>query len=145
MGFEDINVSTVIMMMLMVITIILLVAIGINVLGSCRFKYAMIAIGSNSMNPVFYRGDAIIFENTNDVDRFNVGDILVFKKDDKMVVHRIIDIKNIEGEKIFYTKGDNNLSKDEGFIDDTNIIGRVRFKIVKIGKPTIWLHEIFES
>ena len=127
------------------IIILLLFTLEVNILASCRFKYAMIAIGSDSMNPVFYKGDAILYENTKDVNRFNVDDILVFRKDTRVVVHRIIDIKDVEGEKIFYTKGDNNNGPDGYPITEKDVIGLYKNKIKYVGIISVSLKDLFRS
>ena len=59
----------------MVLTMFLIFVVA---LISGVFKYKMIAIGSDSMNPIYYRGDAIIYEKDTDIQK---GDILVFEYD----------------------------------------------------------------
>ncbi len=83
---------------------------------------------SDSMNPVFKKNDIIIIQEQNE---YKVGDIVAYIADDgNIVTHRIIE-KNENG---FYTKGDNNNTKDEVLIHSNNIIGK--FKIVLYSSKT---------
>lgn len=127
------------------IIILFMMIIVLTILTSCKYKYAMIAIGSNSMNPTIYKGDAVIYESNVDMSEYNIGDILVFKKDSKVVVHRIIDIKNIEGERIFYTKGDNNNGADGYPIIKTEVLGKCKKRIRFIGIFSVYLNELINS
>ena len=51
----------------------------------------------------------------------------------------------IDNETIYYTKGTNNQQQDEGYRTDNDIIGVVKFKIMLIGWPTIWLNDWFHK
>lgn len=83
---------------------------------------------SNSMNPIFKKNDIIIIQEQNE---YKVGDIIAYIADDgNIITHRIIE-KNENG---FYTKGDNNNTKDETLIHSNNIIGK--FKMVIYSSKT---------
>ena len=104
------------------------------------FRYQMISIGSNSMNPVIQRGDTIIFDK--EYKKVKKGDILVFSNDGVIVVHRVIEIKN-NGGKIYYrTKGDNNRVADQDLISHDQIIGIMKWRIPYIGYPSVWIKEL---
>lgn len=110
------------------------------------FRYYALAIASGSMHPVFDRGSVVITEQVKDkYDNYNKlkeGEIIAFKADKIIVVHRIIRIVNIGDEVFYYTKGDANEEEDNYLIKKENIIGIVRFKIPYIGYPTVWFSEI---
>ncbi len=106
--------------------------------------YHMIAIGSNSMNPIYYKGDAVIYEKT-DASKINKGDILVFDVDNKIITHRVVSIVKIGNKYYFQTKGDNNTSVDTQIIDETKVYGKVKYIIKYIGYPTIKLQELFKD
>ena len=75
---------------------------------------------SDSMNPVFKKNDIIIIQEQNE---YKVGDIVAYIADDgNIVTHRIIE-KNENG---FYTKGDNNNTKDKTLIHSNSIIGKFK-------------------
>ncbi|MEG0995159.1 MAG: hypothetical protein RSE91_04255, partial [Bacilli bacterium] len=50
---------------------------------SGNFKYVPIAIMSNSMDPIFERGDVLIYKKVTDFDNLKPGNILVFVNDNK--------------------------------------------------------------
>jgi len=121
------------------------VVFAINILVSCSFKYNMIAIGSASMQPKINKGDAIVYEKLDKDNLPKVGEILVFHKDDKTVVHRIIEVVDIsDKEKIYYTKGDNNETPDGYPIQIKDIRGVVKKRIRYIGIPSVILGELIK-
>lgn len=81
------------------------------------FGYGTSTVGSDSMEPELYRGDFIIIEATDD---YQEGDIVVFIKDDLLIVHQIISV--VEDGVI--TKGI-NASGDDGTIPLSSIYGEV--------------------
>ena len=118
----------------------------INILVSCSFKDNMIAIGSGSMSPKIEKGDAVIYEKFDGKNMPEKEQILVFHKDKKIIVHRIIDVVDInEKEKIYYTKGDNNDSPDGYPIETKDIVGVVKTKIKYIGIPSVLISELIKK
>lgn len=111
-------------------------------LTSGLFKYQMVAIMSDSMVPIFYRGDAILYQKTNDLKNIEVGTVIAFKVNDILVTHRVIEKEEISGKYYFYTKGDNNNTVDNVKITEENVKGIVIFRVPYIGFPTVWLNEI---
>lgn len=124
----------------MIITITFLIIIIILVSGI--FKYKMIAIASDSMNPVYYRGDAIIYEKVS-IDELQKNDILVFEYNNSVVTHRIINIIEEDGQKYFQTKGDNNEQADMNLVSIEDVLGKVKYIVKYIGFPTVWFNEKF--
>ena len=122
---------------------IIIFLIIIIILVSGIFNYQMIAIASNSMEPLYERGDAIIFEriDKNDIE---TGDIIVFKKDNIILAHRVVRVREDYTKKYFYTKGDANKSVDSGYVVEDAVLGVVRNVVKFIGYPTVWLNELFE-
>lgn len=124
--------------------IILCISISIIfiMLISCKFKYGILVIGSGSMTGTINKGDAVVYEAYKNQD-INEGDIIIFTKEEMQVVHRVIDIRLVNGEYRYYTKGDYNSEADDGHITQSQIVGLVKFKIKYIGYPTLWLRDIF--
>jgi signal peptidase len=110
---------------------------------SCKFSYGILVIGSGSMSGSIEKGDVVFFHNKK--EPLEVGDVIVFQKDDIRVVHRIVDIKNINDEFRYYTKGDANPTPDEKYVTDDLLAGKVLFRIRYIGKPTLWLRSLFSK
>lgn len=116
------------------------------ILVSGLFKYQMIAIASNSMNPVFYRGDAIVMEKYDGKDSIKVGDILVFESSGAMIIHRVIEVIDVENEVSAYrTKGDNNDVPDPKIVTDGQIIGKFKFGVKFIGYPSVMLQNMLKK
>jgi len=120
------------------ITICLLIII---ILVSGISKYQMIAIASNSMFPIYQRGDAIIFEKV-DKTSIEVGDIIVFENNKKLITHRVVKIKENMNRLYFYTKGDANNSNDAEPVIENDVLGVVKNVVKYIGYPTIKINEI---
>ena len=113
------------------------------ILVSGLFKYKMIAIATNSMVPSYGRGDAVIYKKVSS-EEIEVGDILVFEKDNRIITHRVTK-KWISNNKYhFNTKGDNNNGIDSFAPSSDDILGKVTFSIKYIGYPTVIVSEFFE-
>lgn len=127
-------------------TAISLVVFGALVmLVSREFRYAMIAIGSDSMIGEFNKGDAVIYEQFDKYEEsLKVGDVIVFVKNGVMIVHRINDIYTIDGMKAYRTKGDANKTADNWIVTQDDIIGVYKAKVLFIAWPSVLLNEIFE-
>ena len=123
-------------------TILIIIMSCLIGLISCKFKYGVLVIGSESMTGTINMGDVILFKRY-DKQVIKKDEIIVFEKDDLLLVHRIVRITKTGNGYHYYTKGDANESIDSGFITDSKIKGKVIFKIKYIGSPTLWLHKLF--
>ena len=123
--------------------IIFVVVTLMIMLISCQFRYGIIVIGSTSMEGTIDKGDAIIYEQYHG-DRIEKGQIVMFVYNDIKTIHRVVEVKNINGQTRYYTKGDANKDYDTGFRTTEDIEGLVRVKIKYIGLPTLWLRSLFE-
>jgi signal peptidase len=128
-----------------IITVIMtIVMILMIMLVSCKFKYGILVVGSGSMTGELNKGDAVIYEAYNEHE-LQEGKVIIFEKDDIITIHRIIDIKQVKNELRYYTKGDANQNRDEGYRLEKDIRGIVKIKIKYIGYPSLWLRDIFEK
>lgn len=91
-------------------------------------------IVSGSMEPELNIGDIVISKKDKNLQE---GDIISFWQGQSIVTHRIFKITQENGQNIYQTKGDNNNVEDSGTITDENIVGKVIFKIPKLGKLTL--------
>ena len=135
------NKSTIILLIIpFILTIIIIYLV------SGYFKYYALAIASGSMHPVFDRGSVVITEQVNDkYDNYNKlkeGEIIAYRTEKDIIVHRLIRIVNTGDEVFYYTKGDANKEEDDYLIKKEDIIGIVRFKIPYVGYPTVWFSGI---
>lgn len=108
------------------------------------FKYRTMSIGSQSMYPNIKKGDVVVIDQIRSDEEYkNIieGEVLVFKHDNIIIVHRVTAITEKNGRLVFNTKGDNNNAGDAYDIDQSQVIGVARFKIPYIGYPSVWLSE----
>lgn len=111
---------------------------------SREFEYAMIAIGSESMTGTVNKGDAIVYKKYHqDTDTLKEGDIIVYVKENVTIVHRIYRIYNLDGETVYQTKGDYNENADNWVVKKGDITGMVKFRVLLIAWPSVYLNEIF--
>lgn len=114
----------------------------IIMLTSCQFKYGILVVGSGSMYNTINVGDAIIYKRF-DGEVINKGQVIVFSYNGIQTIHRVVDIKNVNGEYRFYTKGDANSRMDDDYRTKDEINGLVTLKIKYIGYPTLWVYKLF--
>lgn len=98
---------------------------------------------SGSMEPSFYRGDIVATENVNTygIQEFNpytdvkVGDVVVYNAMwySEPVIHRVIDIQQINGSQYYIIKGDNNEVQDPYPVSPDQI----KSKVLKIGDSLV--------
>ena len=127
---------------------ILVIIMFIIVYFTCGlFRYYAIAIGSKSMTPNINLGDVVIVEKIkqNNLNTLKEGDVLVYRHDDRTIVHRIVAISKYNNKFIVRTKGDHNVSNDGYDIASEDIIGKVNLKISYIGYPVVWIKQIFKK
>jgi signal peptidase len=89
------------------------------------------------------KGDVVIFESYTN-QHIEEGQVIVFEKSNTMIVHRVIDIKVINGSARYYTKGDANDDPDAGYITGSSIVGLANHKIPVLGYPTLWMRSLFK-
>lgn len=103
-----------------------------------------LVVGSNSMEPKFFKGDIIIVKKLSkeEIKNLSVGEILVFTHSNVVVSHRIRGISKSKDELYFYTKGDSNDNLDSYVTKESDIIGIVVLTVPKVGSATVYLKEL---
>ena len=109
---------------------------------------------SGSMEPVFYRGDIVAVEKADflgihefDPKDVQVGDIVVYDATwyNEPVIHRVINITEINGTTYYMIKGDHNNQPDPYYATADQINERVLtwdghpIVIPYIGNISLWL------
>ena len=124
------------------IVIIFLVILIFFMLGT--FNYKPIVVASNSMEPLFSKGDVVIYKKI-DVKELSKNDIIVYTLDNRNIIHRIV--KKIEGKKfsLYKTKGDKNNTLDVTWVKEECIKGKYVFHVKYVGFPAIWLHQFLNE
>ena len=133
-----------------------IVAYVIIILLALLLAQHLNVVVSGSMEPEFYRGDIVVVEKANlfglGIQEFNpndvqVGDIVVYNAEwvDEAVIHRVINITEINGSTYFVIKGDNNDVPDPYYVSPDQITDRVvtlgddSLIIPYIGNINLWL------
>ncbi len=111
------------------------------------FKYEIITILSNSMKPIFNKGDAVIYVKYNKERLQNLDNktIIIYKTANKNIVHRIVNKIEKNNEIFYQTKGDNNTTNDKNLVNVNQIKGVYVFHIKYLGYPTMWLYNYFHN
>jgi len=119
----------------------------------------MSSIRSNSMYPLFRRGDMILVKGVSDSTALEVGDIVVFKTEKGSlstkgwIVHRIMDGNAKDG---FITKGDANEHTDQAMDGAEPIkpdmiasrvvtLGRFPLKLPLLGYLPLWMEKFRDN
>ena len=96
-------------------------------------NYKVMTVLSGSMEPAIKTGSVVIIKPSDD---YRIGDIITFGKATRTqppTTHRIYDMKVIEGNPIYLTKGDANNAPDNKDVLKRDIIGKVLFSIPYVG------------
>ena len=111
------------------------------------FKATPIAILSNSMSPLFCKGDVVIYNKITEEELKNIaeGTIIVYSKESQIVVHRVINVYQKNNEYYFITKGDANNAKDGDPVNQKEVLGIYTFHVKYIGWPSVKLNEYFKN
>ncbi|MBU1136309.1 MAG: signal peptidase I [Nanoarchaeota archaeon] len=90
-------------------------------------------------------GDIVVVGGWGD---FRIGDIIIFEAGtEHPIIHRIVEIKKINNETFYATKGDNNSGQllSERNIPKNSIIGKALIKIPKFGWVKLGIVKFFEK
>lgn len=107
------------------------------------FHFYAIAIAGESMSPKIDKGDVVVIEKLDgNYNLLKENQVIAYKHDNSIVVHRLVDIVRSSKGSYYYTKSDINSDIDAYVITDEDIIGIVKVNIPYIGLPTVWLNEL---
>lgn len=120
---------------IMVILIIISLIIATQKLSDNEktfFGYRIFRVQTGSMIPVYEIGDVILVKDV-DINKIKIGDDITYwgttgQMKGKLVTHRVIDIEEQEGQKVFHAKGVANTSEDP-LISAEQINGIVQGKL----------------
>jgi signal peptidase I len=100
-------------------------------------KQALTAL-SGSMEPAIGTGDVIVVAKISPLDA-RVGDVVSFKSadgDGKVITHRVVSMQATGDVVRFVTRGDANTGSERWQIAKTGTIGRVAYRVPKLGYVT---------
>lgn len=99
-------------------------------------------VNGTSMSPTFKDGDNVYWENVDSFSALEVGHIIIYRHptipEQSLIVHRIVEIENVNGVYRFRTKGDGLSEPDQYWVDENHIVGVVtdnegNVKIIEVG------------
>ena len=101
-------------------------------------------IASGSMRPTLDVGDVSIVIPVNP-SQIQVGDIIQYVQEGEMTLHRVHDIHQTEGARLFITKGDDNPIPDSDPVFPAQIKGKLIFSLPKIGWISIYTKTVIAN
>ena len=108
--------------------------------GALGFNLSI--VGSGSMKPAMDVGDIVIVREIA-ADDIHEDDVILYKKESSMTIHRIIEIQYDNPSISFITKGDANSAPDPVPVHPEQIVGEVVFRIPKLGWIGIGIKNLF--
>ena len=88
-----------------------------------------------SMTPTLKEGMQILIEAALP-EEIKRADIIMYRKTDHTIVHRVVGIIGLGKERIFVTKGDNHAYIDSDHIPAGDLVGRVSAAYLELGPET---------
>jgi len=107
----------------------LLIISAFPITGNIKFM----VVQSGSMEPAIKMGSIVMVKPVED---YKIGDVVSFGEITRIkspTTHRIYDIKIVEGEVSYITKGDANNAPDMREIFRREIVGKVLFSVPYVG------------
>ena len=91
------------------------------------FGYQVLRVLTSSMEPAIVENTCILIKDV-DTDTLKVGDIITFISEDPQIkgfynTHRIVEIQEENGERVFITKGDHNPKIDDYPSHEESVVG----------------------
>ncbi|GIV64178.1 MAG: hypothetical protein KatS3mg045_1517 [Bellilinea sp.] len=99
-------------------------------------------VSGYSMKPTFVAGDLVIITRVDPAE-VQVGDVIQFRRANSYIVHRVIEIQEENGRRVFITQGDNNNVRDEP-VPQEIVEGKVIRYIPQVGWPIIGLKKVIQ-
>lgn len=109
------------------------------------FSYKPTAIMSNSMHPVYNRGDMVIVRQKDSSTDIKIGDIIQYTAKSRTITHRVVVVVVDKDVVQYITRGDNSNSNDPWLISESQISGIVKARIPFIGYPTVIVNEMLQG
>ena len=110
--------------------------------------FSVYTIVSPSMTPLIQVHDVIVNLKVDEPSDLKKGDIITFKSTsaltyDMTITHRIDDVKVVDGEYQYTTKGDANNISDMSPALYKNVIGKAKLKLPGLGKVQLFVANKF--
>ncbi len=96
-------------------------------------NYKLFLVESGSMEPKIKIGSVAVVKPQAE---YEAGDIISFRsslRENAPTTHRIYDIREVDGETRFITKGDANNAPDRREVRESEVIGKMLFSVPFVG------------
>jgi len=119
---------SIIVAFIVVVAVLLIVSV-LPITGN----YKIMVVQSGSMAPAIKMGSIVAVKPADD---YKIGDVITFgpyTRTKAPTSHRIYDIKVIDGQPVYITKGDANNAPDAREITKRDVLGKVLFSVPYVG------------
>jgi signal peptidase I len=117
----------------------------VALLWSVPFGGRALTVLSGSMAPAIETGDVVVTRAVSPAD-VRLGDVITFRDpadDERLVTHRVKQIRIGGGEARFVTKGDANNTSERWSIPADGTVGLVTYRLPRLGYLLVWLGHPF--
>ena len=100
--------------------------------------YTSLTVLSGSMSPALRTGDIVVAKKIAPADA-RPGDVVTFRAPDnasKLITHRIVRMRVLDGHSAFVTRGDANTGVERWVVPNHGTIARVDLRVPKLGYVT---------
>jgi signal peptidase I len=111
------------------------IGIGLALAVPLAFPARPLVVLSGSMEPTLGTGDVTVVRTIAPLDA-RPGDVVTFRDPenaDRLITHRVREMRAQGGAVVFRTRGDANTASERWQISSTEEIGRVAYRIPKLG------------
>ena len=137
---------------MLAVAVVGFIAFWYGLRAAFRTEHPLMAVASGSMRDTLEVGDLIVVQGglsgseilaaPRDADP--PGDIIVFPggrlgRPGELIVHRAVSSELVDGLWYFKTKGDANQADDPGEVRETDIVGKVAYRVPFLGWPNLFL------
>ena len=123
----------------------LLVGLCMAVMVPILLRDRGLTVLTGSMEPTLNVGDVAVVKQISPLDA-RVGDVVTFRDPadaTRLITHRVRSVRVGDGVARFVTKGDANTSVERWQIPTDGTIGRVLYRVPRIGYALFWLRGRF--
>ena len=93
--------------------------------------FELYLVQSGSMEPAINAGDIVVVKPQPNYHQRQV--ITFYDQDDRVVTHRILEVRDQAGRTFFLTKGDANEAPDSYLVPREKVIGRLALVLPRMG------------
>lgn len=94
---------------------------------------------TGSMEPTIPVGSIVFMQKASN---YQVNDVITFKRGDKMITHRIMQVTRNQDGTFYKTQGDANNAADSDLVNSKDVAGKGIFQIVYLGRLLFWVRTL---